>query len=196
MRCYFVRGGHIVGVETLSAATDDALIAQSRTLFEARKNAFDGFEVWDRARFVYRYPEPAPSYARTGINPKSLLYRLYFMAEGRRVLGQYDFPAESDAAALDVAQPVFDACSDRARSFEVWHGARLMASGAGSMTLKEIIDKRQTQVVELEERIRDSKWAVGSSQRLLERLKELKPLTARQSTREDAQNSGATGDVA
>jgi hypothetical protein len=120
----------------------------------------------------------------------------YFMAEGRRVVGQCDFRAESDAAALDVAQPVFDACSDRARSFEVWHGARLMALGAGSMTLKAIIDKRQTQVIELEERIRDSKWAVASSQRLLQRLKELKPLTAARPTTEDAQSSGATRDVA
>lgn len=61
MRCYFMRNGHIAGVEFLDEATDEAQIARARELFAqkgAAKSA-DGFEVWDGARFLYRYPEDA-----------------------------------------------------------------------------------------------------------------------------------------
>lgn len=56
MRCYFMRDGHIGAVELLTDASDVAAIAQAQALFEERKNKFAGFEVWDRARFVHRYP--------------------------------------------------------------------------------------------------------------------------------------------
>lgn len=56
MRCYFMRDGHIGAVEMLTDASDAAAIAQAQALFERCKDKFVGFEVWDRARFVYRYP--------------------------------------------------------------------------------------------------------------------------------------------
>lgn len=56
MRCYFIRDGHIGAVELLTDTSDAAAIAQAQALFEQRKDKFAGFEVWDRARFVYRYP--------------------------------------------------------------------------------------------------------------------------------------------
>jgi hypothetical protein len=56
MRCYFMRADRIEGVELLKPASDDDLIRQARALFEARAGQkFDGFEVWDLNRFVYRY---------------------------------------------------------------------------------------------------------------------------------------------
>jgi hypothetical protein len=63
MRCFFMQGGHIAAVELLeNAADDDAAIRQSRAMFVSRiRLGFDGFEVWDRARRVYRYPEPDES---------------------------------------------------------------------------------------------------------------------------------------
>ena len=56
MRCYFMRGDTIEGVTFLKSAPDQELIRQARTLFVARAKAeqFDGFEVWDGNRFVYR----------------------------------------------------------------------------------------------------------------------------------------------
>jgi hypothetical protein len=59
MRCYFMRDGHIGAVEFLTAATDEARIAEARQLFEqlGKDRQADGFEVWDGPRFVYRYPE-------------------------------------------------------------------------------------------------------------------------------------------
>lgn len=56
MRCYFMRDGHIGAVEMLTGTSDAAAIAQAQALFEQCKDKFAGFEVWDRARFVHRYP--------------------------------------------------------------------------------------------------------------------------------------------
>jgi hypothetical protein len=55
MRCYFLHGGHITGVEILPPGhSDEDAIARAHTLSSKRKGPFDGFEVWDRARFVFR----------------------------------------------------------------------------------------------------------------------------------------------
>jgi hypothetical protein len=190
-RCYLFRRGHIAAVEILDAGSDDAVIRQARAVFAKRKNEFDGFEVWDRTRFVYRLPELPPKYAYAGVIPRPLFYRLHLLDESTSVVGLYDFPAESDDDALEVARLAFDACSDCATRFEVWHGARPVASaGATSaVTLAQVVAARQIYAVELEERIRDSKWAVASSKRLLERLAALRP------PRGDSIAGGATTDA-
>ncbi|HYL49409.1 MAG TPA: hypothetical protein VET84_08610 [Stellaceae bacterium] len=57
MRCYFMRDGHIGAVEILNVTNDDDAIAAARALFADRYGkAYEGFEVWDRARFIYRFP--------------------------------------------------------------------------------------------------------------------------------------------
>ena len=56
MRCYFMRSGRIQGITFLKSGPDDArLVEEARSVFEqhAEQN-FDGFEVWDGTRFVYR----------------------------------------------------------------------------------------------------------------------------------------------
>ena len=68
MRCYFMRDGHIAAVELLSDASDAAAIAQALVLFKERQDKFAGFEVWDRARFVYRFP--ADDGTKNGGKPK------------------------------------------------------------------------------------------------------------------------------
>jgi hypothetical protein len=56
MRCYFLRGGRIAGVEILpSDLSDEDAIARAHALASKRKGPFEGFEVWDRARFVFRH---------------------------------------------------------------------------------------------------------------------------------------------
>jgi len=60
MRCYFWRDGHIVGVEVLTAKSDEAAIEEAVALFEKRKPKFLGFEIWDRARFIHRHRQTAP----------------------------------------------------------------------------------------------------------------------------------------
>jgi hypothetical protein len=59
MRCYFMRDGHIAAVELLDDVTDDnSAIDKVRVLFNLRtREHFDGFEIWDRERRVFRYPK-------------------------------------------------------------------------------------------------------------------------------------------
>lgn len=61
MRCYFMKHGQIFAVDYLRQNTDEARIAEARELFRLKgaKHGADGFEVWDGARFVYRFPESA-----------------------------------------------------------------------------------------------------------------------------------------
>lgn len=56
MRCFFMRGTKIANVEFLRGGSDDELIHQALEVFSKQaERAYDGFEVWDGNRFVYRY---------------------------------------------------------------------------------------------------------------------------------------------
>lgn len=59
MRCYFMRDGHIDGVAIMENIKDDnSAIKRGAELFLSRLSRnYDGFEIWDRDRMVYRYPE-------------------------------------------------------------------------------------------------------------------------------------------
>ena len=57
MRCYFLRDGHIAGVEVLQPGiSDEEAIARARTLAAKRKGPLDSLEVWEGGRFVFRAP--------------------------------------------------------------------------------------------------------------------------------------------
>ena len=58
MRCFFIKGGHVAGVEELPGLTAAQAIEMARKLYEARKEEFEGFEVWDGDRALYLFPEP------------------------------------------------------------------------------------------------------------------------------------------
>lgn len=55
MRCYFLQSGHIQAVEELPGLTDEQAVEKARALFSERSRLFEGFEVWDRTRFIIRY---------------------------------------------------------------------------------------------------------------------------------------------
>ena len=60
MRCFLLRGGHIVAVKELSTdLSDEEAIEQCRLAFENglqySDNPFDDFEVWKRVRKVYQH---------------------------------------------------------------------------------------------------------------------------------------------
>jgi hypothetical protein len=59
MRRFFIRAGHIAGVEMLADLPDQDAIARAHLLFSERKALFEGFEVWDRARVVLQLPSSA-----------------------------------------------------------------------------------------------------------------------------------------
>ena len=78
MRCYFLRGGRIAGVEILPLGlSDEDAIARAHTLSSKRKGPFDGFEVWDRARFVFRLPPPPKTGAPPAGRPPSFFPELH-----------------------------------------------------------------------------------------------------------------------
>lgn len=57
MRCYMMKNGHIIAVELLIPAPDEALIEQGKAHFRRlADHSFDGFEIWDGARRVHVYP--------------------------------------------------------------------------------------------------------------------------------------------
>jgi len=59
MRCYFMKGGHIVAVQLLEGLSDEEACAKARELFDGRQDdSIDGFEVWDRTRMVTQHPPP------------------------------------------------------------------------------------------------------------------------------------------
>lgn len=63
MRCYFMRDGRIVNAELIEGARDDAeAIEYGVRRFRLRVNEaherLDGFEIWERTRFVYCFPTP------------------------------------------------------------------------------------------------------------------------------------------
>lgn len=187
MRCYLLRKGHIAAVEVLNVASDEAAIAQARAVFEARKTDYEGFEVWERARFVYRYPELPPRYVstRTDVRPP---YSLYLLGDDGVIRGSFEFAAESDEAAHELALGAFDACSDRAVRFELWHGSRQInpTQPAPTTTHDQVRTNHQAHVVAFEETARDSQWAVVKSERLLARLKGLKATAVSPTTQKRA----------
>jgi hypothetical protein len=54
VQCFFMRAGHIAGVEELPGLSDEEAVAKSRDLFAARRSkfAYDGFEVWKLSRMI------------------------------------------------------------------------------------------------------------------------------------------------
>ncbi len=55
MRCYFLIDGHIAGIEMMTGLSDRDAVTKARLLFSERMIPFDGYEVWDQTRFVFRH---------------------------------------------------------------------------------------------------------------------------------------------
>jgi hypothetical protein len=87
------------------------------------------------------------------------------------ILGRHDFEAEDDRAAMILAEVLCDARSDMCGFFELWQGCRRV--GAGYARLVQISAsmlnaEMQEAMVRHEETLRDSRWHVAESRRLLE----------------------------
>jgi hypothetical protein len=55
MRCYFLRGGQIAGVNMLPRGlSDQDALGKAETQSFKRRGPVDGLEVWDRARLIFR----------------------------------------------------------------------------------------------------------------------------------------------
>ena len=58
MRCYFIRGGHIVAVEELLGFTEEEAVRKAKFYFLQHKIEHEGYEVWNRDRLVAKYTKP------------------------------------------------------------------------------------------------------------------------------------------
>jgi hypothetical protein len=56
MRRFFINKGHIAAVEELPGLTHEEAVIKAHELYSERKSLYEGFEVWDRTRFLIRYP--------------------------------------------------------------------------------------------------------------------------------------------
>jgi hypothetical protein len=96
-------------------------------------------------------------------------YRIFFRAQGA-IVGRDDFEAESDRAASMIAEVLCDACSDRCDSFELWQGSRPVGARHASLVRIDagrLTAQMQEEVAQHEELLRDSRWIIAKSKRLL-----------------------------
>jgi hypothetical protein len=104
-------------------------------------------------------------------------YRLCFFEDGI-ICGRFDFQADDDDRAEQVGAILFDACSDRCRSWGIWEGEEFVLSGTRklgpSWQASDLTERRQDNIAQCEEAILTSKWAIASSERLLAELDKLK----------------------
>jgi hypothetical protein len=111
---------------------------------------------------------------------KTMDFRIYLFDRHRRIIAFEDLKDLKKADALELGEAIYEACSDKFRGFELWHGDRKVAQRFGepheSKTAEMLNEKRQQSIVEVEERLRDSFQAVAESQKLIKRLRNLEAL--------------------
>jgi hypothetical protein len=56
VRCYFMRDGHIAGIEMLPRTVGPRRSREGPQAVFKAQGRIDGFEVWDGARLVIRHP--------------------------------------------------------------------------------------------------------------------------------------------
>lgn len=104
------------------------------------------------------------------------VFRLYFRDTGV-IVGRDDFEANDEESARSIADALYDSCSDQCSGYELWAGMALLidyAEPAPHPTSGALRDHHQSIVVEREEAIQQSGWALASSHRLLQQLGAMK----------------------
>ena len=102
------------------------------------------------------------------------LYRIYFRNQHGFAIGRDDFRVGDDEHAIVIARMLADACSDLCSTVELWQSARRVDASAASQiisTADEIAARVQNVVLERELVLRDSRWVVAESARLLEHIR-------------------------
>jgi hypothetical protein len=103
-------------------------------------------------------------------------YRVYFRNRANAIVGRDDFEADDDAQAMTIARKLRDACSDICSGFQLWQRVRRVDkafSWGGNLSNGETTRHVQSIVLEREAAIRDSRWSVAESSRLLEQTRRL-----------------------
>ena len=106
-------------------------------------------------------------------------YRVYLYGGSGSFQGCHEFEAGDDCSAMTVAEHLGDACSDTCEIFELWDGVRRVDMSFSRMPhpavpLEQISLATQNSMIECEEAISRSNWAIARSRRLIERMNLLK----------------------
>ena len=114
---------------------------------------------------------------KAGAEGMTTTYRMYFFID-HRIHGQEDFQADDDVAAIRIARVLYDACSDVCEAFELWQGTREIRDAKqayhATAQLADLIEAHQRVTIDSEEAIKDSKWMIARSRRLIETLDGIK----------------------
>ena len=102
-------------------------------------------------------------------------YRVYFRNQHKFIIGRDDFVAADDEDAAVIAVRLADACSDMCTGFELWQSARRLDTSPAQTipNANEIAARVQNIVLERALVLRDSKWVIAESTRLLEATRRL-----------------------
>ena len=100
-------------------------------------------------------------------------YRFYLLDGEDRFRAAESFTASGDAEAKQIADDVYAACSDTFDGFELWRGTERIAKGReldgrAEITLQAIVEQREKDALDLEERLQRSFECVRSSRKLIE----------------------------
>ena len=104
-------------------------------------------------------------------------YRVYLRDGMGFIRARQDFVAASLAEAIEISSFLFDACSDQCRSYELWSGTVLIGQNLTSsprVRLELLNEARQNRVIELEETLHQSRWAIAKSARLRQSLESVR----------------------
>ena len=110
-------------------------------------------------------------------------YRLCLLDEKGVTTAREEFIAPSDEAAAEICRVVADACSEHHLGYEIWSFARLVSRvpEVSSVSVAvpawtEIERGRQSNILDLEESIQQSRWAIAQSRRLVEKTNALRTI--------------------
>ena len=97
-------------------------------------------------------------------------YWMYFVGPTGSILGREDLHASGDASAMAMAAALFGACSDECSGFELWYGLRRVDVSMRQVPHQSLSQEMERTVIAREEGIRESRWAIAKSRRLLGQL--------------------------
>jgi hypothetical protein len=97
----------------------------------------------------------------------------YYLHGNLGVIGRGDFDVADDMSAIKLMDALTGACSDMTRRYELWSGRTLVCdAGATAVPLSrvEVAEHLRDLIADVEISLRDSRWKVAESRRLLETL--------------------------
>jgi hypothetical protein len=97
----------------------------------------------------------------------------YYLHSVLGIIGRGDFDVADDMSAIKLMDALTGACSDMTQRYELWCGRTLVReAGVGAVPLSrtEVAEHLRDLIADVEISLRDSRWKIAESKRLLETL--------------------------